>query len=93
MNPLFILSSSDSTTITGTTSTRDYQTLLDYLWENNPDSYSVYRKYEFVKNFELRNNISSRELIVKWKSGELKSRSMEINNWLSTYLKISNFVK
>ena len=77
----------------GTINADSYLSTLDYLWDNHTPSFSILRVYDRVKKYEDEYQMSSEDLVRKWSDGSLTARDSRINNWLTSYIQIKDFVK
>ena len=57
--------------------------------QNIVNNFYILKKYE-TKYSDIAD--SSADLFKKWQEGSLKFRNSEINEWLSTYMQIRNFI-
>ncbi len=66
---------------------------ISYLWPYYSNSFSLLQSYEIMKGYEKKYYMPSEELFRKWKMNTLNIRNSEINDWISIYLQIKDFIK
>lgn len=49
--------------------------------------------YNLIMTYEKEYRMSSEELIKKWQENTLVVRNLQINDWISTYLQVKDFIK
>jgi hypothetical protein len=77
----------------GTETSKSYSWIIDYIWENHSNFYSLLRRFDSLRNYENHLNMSSEELLTKWKSNTLVDKGNYINDWLTLYLQTKDFIK
>ncbi len=77
----------------GTETGEGFQWINDYVWENHSNFYSLIRRYNILRNYEKNYNMTSEDLLNKWRANELTQRNEHINDWLTIYLQTKDFIK
>jgi hypothetical protein len=80
-----------SLTISPSTNDVPLETMA-YLWTNYANSFNLLDAYEAVKKYEEKYKMTSEEFLEKWKSNNLPFINSEINDWISLYLQIREFI-
>ena len=62
----------------------------DEIWSNFAGSRSIYHLYETTKRYEDFYGEKTESIVEKWEKGTLR-RDTKINDWLNTYLILSNY--